>query len=113
VNQLALPGEFLAQVAPNHSGFHTLNHSVWLQQQPEFTYTYSMIHMIASALNMASLNGGAIPGDSLTAVQTFLYFVATPVGIFLLITVLVLAGTREKKRTEPGKKPSSVIDSID
>ena len=69
--------------------------------------------MIASALSMASMQSDAMRGDSLTAVQIFLYFVATPVGIFLLITVLVLAGTREKKKTEPGKKPSSVIDSID
>jgi multisubunit Na+/H+ antiporter MnhG subunit len=72
-----------------------------------------MIHKIASALHMGSVEGGAMPGESLTAVQTFLYFVAAPVGMFLLITVLVLAGTREKKKTEPGKKPSSVIDSIE
>jgi len=69
--------------------------------------------MIASALNMGSVEGGAMPGEPLTAVQTFLYFVATPVGLFLLISTLVVVGTREKKKTEPGKKPSSVIDSID
>ena len=69
--------------------------------------------MIASALNMGSAEGGAMPGEPLTAVQTFLYFVATPVGLFLFISVLVVVGTREKKMTEPGKKPSSVIDSID
>ena len=69
--------------------------------------------MIASALNMGSNEGGAMPGEPLTAIQTFLYFVATPVGLFLFISILVLAGTREKKKTEPGKKPSSVIDSID
>jgi hypothetical protein len=69
--------------------------------------------MIASALNMGYNDGGAMPGGSLTAVQTFLYFVATPVGLFLLISLLVVVGTREKKKTEPGKKPSSVIDSID
>ena len=69
--------------------------------------------MIASALNMGSVEGGAMPGEPLTAVQTFLYFVATPVGLFLLISTLVVVGTREKKMTEPGKKPSSVIDSID
>ena len=72
-----------------------------------------MIQMIASALNMGPVEGGAMPGEPLTAVQTFLYFVATPVGLFLLISVLVVVGTREKKKTEPGKKPSSVIDSID
>jgi hypothetical protein len=69
--------------------------------------------MITSALNMGYNDGGAMPGDSLTAVQTFLYFVATPVGLFLLISLLVVVGTREKKKTEPGKKPSSVIDSIE
>jgi hypothetical protein len=69
--------------------------------------------MIASALNMGYNDGGAMPGDSLTAVQTFLYFVATPVGLFLLISLLVVVSTREKKKAEPGKKPSSVIDSID
>ena len=62
---------------------------------------------------MAPVEGGAMPGEPLTAVQTFLYFVAAPVGLFLLISVLVLGGTREKKKTEPGKKPSSVIDSIE
>ena len=69
--------------------------------------------MIASALTMGYNDGSAMTGESLTAVQTFLYFVATPVGLFLFISILVLAGTREKKKTEPGKKPSSVIDSID
>lgn len=62
---------------------------------------------------MAPVEGGAMPGEPLTAIQTFLYFVATPVGLFLLISVLVLVGTREKKKTEPGKEPSSVIDSIE
>ena len=62
---------------------------------------------------MGLVEGGAMPGDSLTAVQTFLYFVATPVGLFLLISLLVVVGTREKKKTEPGNKPSSVIDSIE
>ena len=69
--------------------------------------------MITTAHNMGYNDGGAMPGDSLTAVQTFLYFVATPVGLFLLISLLVVVGTREKKKTEPGKKPSSVIDSIE
>ena len=62
---------------------------------------------------MAPVEGGVMPGEPLTAVQTFLYSFAAPVGLFLLISVLVLVGTREKKKTEPGKKPSSVVDSIE
>lgn len=69
--------------------------------------------MIASALTMGSVEGGAMPDKPLSTFEIFLYFVAAPVGLYLLITVLVLAGTREKKKTEPGKKPSSVIDSIE
>jgi hypothetical protein len=72
-----------------------------------------MIRSIAQAFGMSPVEGGVMPGEPLTAVETFLYFVATPVGLFLFITVLVLAGTREKKKTEPGKKPSSVVDSIE
>jgi hypothetical protein len=72
-----------------------------------------MIRSTVLAFGMAPVEGGAMPGEPLTAVQTFLYFVAAPVGLFLLISVLVLVGTREKKMTEPGKKPSSVIDSIE
>jgi hypothetical protein len=72
-----------------------------------------MIHTIASGLTMGPVEGGAMPDKPLTAVEIFLYFVGAPVGLYLLITVLVLAGTREKKKTEPGKKPSSVIDSIE
>ena len=72
-----------------------------------------MIRMIASALTMGSVEGGAMPDKPLSTLEIFLYFVAAPDGLYLLITVLVLAGTREKKKTEPGKKPSSVIDSIE
>jgi hypothetical protein len=72
-----------------------------------------MIRSFALAFGLGPVEGGAMPGEPLTAVQTFLYFVATPIGLFLLITVLVIAGPREKKKTEPGKKPSSVIDSIE
>ncbi len=68
---------------------------------------------IALAAPRINQEPGAMPDKPLTAVEIFLYFVAAPVGLYLLITVLVLAGTREKKKTEPGKKPSSVIDSIE
>lgn len=58
---------------------------------------------------MASQEDGALPGQGLTALQTFSYFVAAPVGIFLLISVIVWALTGEKKKSSN----SSSITSID
>jgi hypothetical protein len=54
---------------------------------------------------------GAMPGEGLTAVETFTYFVAAPVGLFLLISLIAWALTGEKK-DKSGKKSSS-ITSID
>jgi len=49
-----------------------------------------------------------MPGESLTAIETFTYFVAAPVGLFLGISLIVWAFTREKKRTS-----SSAITHIE
>lgn len=54
-----------------------------------------------SKLNMAQ-EDGAMPGESLSAAQTALYFVGAPLGIFILISVVVYALTGERKeKTEP------------
>ena len=50
-------------------------------------------------LLMINQEPGAMPGESLTAIETFTYFVAAPVGLFLGISLIVWALTREKKRT--------------
>jgi hypothetical protein len=47
-------------------------------------------------LLMINQEPGAMPGEPLTAVQTFTYFVAAPVGLFIGISFLVWAFTREK-----------------
>jgi hypothetical protein len=45
---------------------------------------------------------GAMPGESLSAAQTALYFFGIPVGLFLIISVIVYAATGERKeKTEP------------
>jgi len=67
----------------------------------------SMIRILA-AINQEP---GAMPGEGLTAVETFTYFVAAPVGLFLLISLIAWALTGEKK-DKSGKKSSS-ITSID
>jgi hypothetical protein len=43
-----------------------------------------------------------MPGESLSAAQTVLYFVAAPLGLFLVITLVSYALTGEhKEKTEP------------
>lgn len=55
----------------------------------------------ATKFNMAP-EDGSMPGESLSAAQTALYFVAAPVGIFLIISVIVYAFTgKRKEKTEP------------
>jgi hypothetical protein len=54
---------------------------------------------------------GAMPGEGLTAVETFSYFVAAPVGLFLLISLIAWALTGEKK--DKKSKNSSSVTSID
>ena len=72
--------------------------------------------MIKTISQVASLAGninqepGAMPGEGLTAVQTFTYFVAAPVGFFLAISLIVWALTGDKKKSSSS---SSVITHIE
>ena len=50
---------------------------------------------------------GAMPGEGLTAVETFSYFVAAPTGLFLLISLITWALTGEKKKSKVSN-PSSI-----
>jgi hypothetical protein len=62
-----------------------------------------MIQLIQAAtrFNMAP-EEGAMPGESLSAAQTVLYFVAAPLGLFLVISLVSYALTGERKeKTEP------------
>ena len=72
--------------------------------------------MIKTISQVASLAGninqepGAMPGEGLTAVQTFTYFVAAPVGLFLAISLIVWALTGDKKKSSSS---TSVITHIE
>jgi hypothetical protein len=59
--------------------------------------------------HMINQEPGALPGPGLTALQTFTYFVAAPVGLFLLISLITWALTGSKK----SKSTSSSITSIE
>ncbi|CAB4367161.1 unannotated protein [freshwater metagenome] len=50
-----------------------------------------------------------MPGEGLTALQTFTYFVAAPIGLFLGIALIVWALTVSKKSSGT----SSVITNIE
>ena len=53
----------------------------------------------------------AMPGEGLTAVETFSYFVAAPIGLFLVISLLVWALTGEKRdKTSKGSSSVTFID---
>jgi len=65
---------------------------------------------IAIAAPRINQEPGSNPGEGLTAIQTFTYFVAAPVALFLVISLLVWAGTSKKKSRGT---TSSVITSID
>jgi hypothetical protein len=64
-----------------------------------------------AATQLAAINQepGAMPGEGLTALQTFTYFVAAPVALFLGISLIVWALTSDKKK----QTSSSVITSIE
>ena len=51
---------------------------------------------------MINQEGNAQPGEGLTALQTFTYFVAIPVGLFLIIGGLswIASAPKKEKRKE-------------
>ena len=58
--------------------------------------TLSDVAVLAGGINQEP---GAMPGEGLTALQTFSYFVAAPVGLFLAISLIVWALTGDKKKS--------------
>ncbi len=84
------------------------------QQLPlnSITLTPMMIRF-ASAIQILSLDGqedGTVAGEGLSAVETFTYFFAAPVVLFLVISLITYALTGERKKSN---KNSSVVTSID
>ena len=76
------------------------------------TLTPMMIQLIQAAtkFNMAP-EDGSMPGESLSAAQTALYFVGAPVASFLLISLIVYALTGERKEKTESK--DSVLTHIE
>ena len=69
-----------------------------------------MINPLSQAVHllpMINQEGGAMPGEGLTAIQTFTYFVAAPIALFALIGGLSWIASAPKK-----KKKVDVINQI-
>jgi hypothetical protein len=69
--------------------------------------TLSQVAVLAPRINQEP---GAMPGQGLTALQTFTYFVAAPTALFLGISLIVWALTGEKKKRSAS---TSAITSIE
>ena len=76
------------------------------------TLTLMMIQLAQAVSNLRMApEDGSMPGESLSAAQTALYFVGAPLGLFLLISVIVYALTGERKEKTESK--DSVLTHIE
>ena len=69
--------------------------------------TLSQVAVLSPRINQEP---GAMPGQGLTALETFTYFVAAPTALFLGISLIVWALTGEKKKRSAS---TSAITSIE
>jgi hypothetical protein len=113
VSQLALHGGFWVQAELKIAGCHISNHLVRQQQLlKSITLTPMMIQLSQAVSNLRMApEDGSMPGESLSAAQTALYFVGAPVGLFLLISLIVYALTGERKEKTESK--DSVLTHIE
>jgi hypothetical protein len=59
---------------------------------------------------MINQEGGAMPGEGLTAIETFTYFFAAPIGLFILIGGISWIASAPKKSSN--SKKVDVINQI-
>ena len=69
-----------------------------------------MINLAMFNPPMINQEGGAMPGEGLTAIETFTYFVAAPIGLFILIGGLSWLASAPKKSAKA--KSTDVINQI-
>ena len=70
----------------------------------------SHLSQLAASSRLINQEPGALPGDGLTGLQTFTYFVAAPIALFLVISIVVWAFTGTKKKSG---RSASVITTIE
>jgi hypothetical protein len=65
---------------------------------------------VALAFSQSTQEDGTVAGEGLSAVETFTYFFAAPVVLFLAISLITYALTGERKKSD---KKNSVVTSIE
>jgi hypothetical protein len=57
-----------------------------------------LLPQLSTLAHQSSQEDGSMPGPGLSALHTMLYFVVTPVALFLIITAAVLLSTRKDSK---------------
>jgi len=71
----------------------------------------SHMTQLAASSRLINQEPGSMPGEGLTGLQTFTYFVAAPIALFLVISIVVWAFTGTKKKKSD--RSASVITTIE
>jgi hypothetical protein len=66
----------------------------------------SNLFQAASTSQLINQEPGSLPGPGLSGLQTFTYFVAAPIGLFVGISIVVWAMT--SKKTKSSHSPSVI-----
>ena len=56
-------------------------------------------HLMTGLLHATTIEDGMKPGPAMSAMQTFLWFFAAPVGLFVAISLIVLVSTADRKKS--------------
>lgn len=57
-----------------------------------------ILHLLPTLLHLSTQEDGSLPGPGLTALQTILYFVMAPIGLFAVISIVVLLVTADRSK---------------
>jgi len=56
-------------------------------------------HLMTGLLHATTIEDGMKPGPAMPALQTFLWFVAAPIGLFAAISLIVVVATADRKKS--------------
>lgn len=57
-----------------------------------------ILHLLPTLLHLSTQEDGSLPGPGLTALQTILYFIVTPIALFTVIAIVVVLATADRAK---------------